>query len=111
MKEIRSEISISNNKEVKIISLGSYSLEHVEEQARLEAFKYKARCVPELDSNEVINVRINEIAKRDAIGDFERIGPDKWQHKEALKFVREGGENTYAVYSDRDMAKRYYSID
>ena len=111
MKTVASEIAISNNREVKIISLGSYSLEHVEEQARLEAFKYKARCAPELDNEEVINRRIEKITKMQQIGDFERTGANEWQHKEALKFVREGGENTYAVYTDRDMAKRYYSID
>ena len=111
MKEIRSEISISNNREVKIISLGSYSLEHVEEQARLEAFKYKARCAPELDSEEVLRKRTEKIARMQQIGDFERTGANEWQHTEALRYVREGGENTYAIYSDRDMAKRYYSID
>lgn len=111
MKTVASEIAISKNREVKIISLGSYSLKHVEELARVEAFKYKARCAPELDSKEVINRRISKVAKMQQIGDFERIGPNKWQHKEALKFVREGGENTYAVYSDRDMAMKYYSID
>lgn len=106
----RSEISISREG-IRIIDLGSYSLNHVEEDARLASEQYGFQCTPARDSEEVINTRAKEIAKRNAIGDFERIGPDKWQHKEALKFVREGGENTYAVYTDREMAKRYYSID
>ena len=111
METTASEISISSKEGVKIVSLGSYSLEYVEERARIEALKYEVRCTPERDSEEVLRKRTEEIAKRDAIGDFERIGVNQWQHKEALKFIREGGENTYAIYSDRDMAKRYYSID
>ena len=110
MKEIRTEISISKEG-IKIISLGSYSLEYVEQQARIEASKYKVRCAPERDSEEVLKRRTEEIAKRNEISDFERIGVNQWQHKGALKFVRGGGENTYAIYSDRDMAMKYYSID
>ena len=110
MKEVRTELSISKEG-VKIISLGSHSLKYVEQQARLEALKYKVRCAPEKDSEEVLRKRTEKIARMQQIGDFERTGANEWQHTEALKFVREGGENTYAVYSDRDMAMKYYSID
>lgn len=41
---------------------------------------------------------------------FMRNEDGLWQSKEALDYVYEGGENTYAKYSDEEMAQKFINM-
>ena len=84
---------------------------HDEDDAQQHAQEFKVPCNPAWDNTNIIQMRADVIAKRDHIGNYSRIGPNQWQHDEAIKYVNEGGENTYAVLTDREIAMRFYSID
>lgn len=105
-----SKIAIGNLG-VRIVYLGEASLEEVENQARAEAKKCKSVCNPARDSDEVIRERTKIIAQREYIGRYVRVAENQWQHEAAINAAREGIENTYAVYSDREIAMKHYSID
>jgi hypothetical protein len=106
-----SKIGISLERGVHIKSLGTSSLEEVERQAQEHAEEFKVPCNPAWDSDEVIRERTKIIAQREYIGRYVRVGENQWQHEAAIAAAREGMENTYAIYSDREIAMKHYSID
>jgi hypothetical protein len=106
-----SRIGVSQERGICIRSLGTSTLGEVERLAQQHAQEFKVPCNPAWDNTNIIQMRAEEIAKRDHIGNYSRVGLNQWQHDEAIKYVNEGGENTYAVLTDREIAMRFYSID
>lgn len=105
------KIGISEQHGLHICHLGGNSLQEVEECARRDARTYGLICNPAWDANEVIEKRATILEERESIGGFVKVAPNRWQHEKALAAVAEGYENTYATYSTRDLAMRFYSID
>lgn len=105
------KIGINEMYGVHICHLGGNSLQEAEQCARRDAKSCGLICNPAWDANEVIEKRAAILEERESIGGFTKVAPNRWQHEKALAAVAEGYENTYAVYSTRDLAMRFYSID